>query len=146
MPKSHRVDEGDIRQGAIRPLVLLSIADDELRARFAYELTASGFDVTVTHVTLRRTFTARRPDVIVAGLDTQSGNGSLSASLPDSDSSVPVVALVPDVSDVTRDVARREGCAAVCLTTCTGTALAMGLRAVLQRTDAVSRTATRTFG
>jgi hypothetical protein len=137
MLKSHRVDERDTRQGSIRPLVLLSIADDEVCAKFAYELTASGFDVTVTHVAARRVLPARRPDVIVAGLDTRSGNGRLSGSLlvsPSGAPGVPVVALAPDVSDVTRDVARREGCVAVCLTTCTGTALARGLRAVLERT------------
>lgn len=129
------------RPTSIRPLILLAIDDDELRARFAYELTASGFDVTMTDVAAHHMFTAPRPDVIVAALDTQSGNGGLSANLPDSGSarSVPVVALVPDVSAVTRDVARHQRCVAVCLTTCTGPALAMGLRAVIERTDAVSR-------
>lgn len=142
MPKSHPADERFARPRSIRPLILLAIDDDELRARLAYELTASGFDVTMSRIAARRMFAARRPDVIVTGLDTQSGNGGQSACLTDSNCagpSVPIVALVPDVSDVTRDVARREGCVAVCLTTCTGTALAMGLRAVLDRTAAFRR-------
>lgn len=148
MPKSHPVDGRIARPRSIRPLILLAIDDDELRARLAYELTASGFDVTMTDSAARRMFPALRPDVIVAALDTQSGAGTLSAGLPDNGSarSVPVVALVPDVSAVTRDVARHQGCVAVCLTTCTGAALAMGLRAVIERTDAFSAGTPQTFG
>ena len=148
MPKSHPLDERLARQTSIRPLVLLAIDNDEIRARFAYELTASGFDVAITPVAARRIFPARRPDVIFAALDTQSGHVGLSASLLHSDParSVPVVALAPDASAVTRDVARHGGCVAVCLTTCTGAALAMGLRAVIERRDAVSRGTAQTFG
>ena len=137
MPKSHRVNERLVRLGPTRPLVLLSIDDDELRAKFAYELTASGFDVAVLPVA-RGVFAARRPDIILAGLDIQGRTGGLPASLSGGDAAVhgiPVVALAPDVTDATRDVARREGCVAVCLTTCNGTTLATGLRAVLNRTD-----------
>jgi hypothetical protein len=134
MPKRHRVDERVARQGLIRPLVLLSIPDDELRARFAYGLTARGFDVTMTKVrTVRHQFASCRPDVIVAALNIQDGVGGLSDihGRDPGARSVPVVAVAPDVSEATRDIARREGCVAVCLTTCSGAALAMGLRAVL---------------
>jgi hypothetical protein len=136
MPRSHRFEDRLAGQGPTRPLVLLSIDDDELRARFAYELTASDFDVTVTHVA-SGSFAARRPDIIVAVLDIQRGAARLAARLSHGNGArpVPVVALAPDVSDVTRDVARREGCVAVCLTTCTGATLAIGLRAVLSRTN-----------
>jgi hypothetical protein len=150
MPNGQTVDERIARQGSIRPLVLLSIDDDDLRAKFAYELTGSGFDVTVIPVvSARRPIAGRRPDVIVAALNSQSGIDSLSSRTLVGDPGargVPVVAIAPDLSEVMCDVARREGCVAICLTTCTGAALAIGLRAVLEPIDAFSRTTTQTFG
>jgi hypothetical protein len=44
---------------------------------------------------------------------------------------VPVIAVADDVSDLTQTLARQDGCAAVCLTTCSSTALASGIHAVL---------------
>jgi hypothetical protein len=38
-----------------------------------------------------------------------------------------------DLDDTTRNVARRHGCAAVCLATCSAAALAAGIHAVLDR-------------
>jgi DNA-binding NarL/FixJ family response regulator len=46
---------------------------------------------------------------------------------------VPIVAVAAEVGAATRDRARREGCAAVCLNTCPPDVLASGLRAVLER-------------
>jgi CheY-like chemotaxis protein len=120
-----------------RPLVLLVVDDDELSAKFAYTLEASGFDVVMPEDEAPVRTRAGRPDVIVAALFTRSGAGGLSARVVSSDPGargVPVVAVAANVSDGTRELARREGCAAVCLTTCSGAALAMGLRAVLDHT------------
>ena len=47
---------------------------------------------------------------------------------------VPIVAVAAEVGAATRDRARREGCAAVCLNTCPPDVLASGLRAVLDHT------------
>jgi protein tyrosine phosphatase (PTP) superfamily phosphohydrolase (DUF442 family) len=108
---------------AVRPIVLLSLHDDHIRARFAYQLAALGFDV-VTHATpdLRG---ACRPDVIVAELT--SGIDSADDRLR----AIPVVAVADDVSDMTRTIARNRGCAAVCLATCSAATLAAGIHAVL---------------
>jgi CheY-like chemotaxis protein len=144
MTNGQSIDERIVRQASNRPLILLSIDDDELRAKFAYELTAYGFDVAVTQVVAaRHQSAARRPDVIVAALKIQTGIGGLSAHNLASDPGarrVPVVAVAADVGEATRQIAQREGCVAVCLTTCSGVALAMGLRAVLERMNAFDRT------
>jgi hypothetical protein len=105
-----------------RPLILLAIADDEVRARFAYQLAALGFDVVMDIAT--DPVRARRPDVVVADL---TRNVSRERRL----AGIPVVAVVDDVGDTTRTLARRSGAAAACLSTCTGAALAAGVRALL---------------
>lgn len=125
------------RHGAGRPLVLIVMDDEQLRATFAYQLTASGFDVVVIGVAAIE-IAARRPDVVVAALADERETGGLSARILRTDPrahGVPIIAVAADVSDATRNLARREGCAAVCLATCTGSALATGLRAVLDRTS-----------
>jgi hypothetical protein len=129
-PDADRINRRFSRSVAIRPIVLLALHDDDVRARFAYQLTALGFDV-VTHVTpdLRDTC---RPDVIVAELTAAPsrfapGIGSEDERLR----AIPVVAVADDVGDVTRTIARRRGCAAVCLVTCSAAALAAGIHAVL---------------
>jgi hypothetical protein len=129
------IDDIGSRPVSIRPLVLLAIDNDEVRARFAYDLTASGFDVAMTGFAagLRR---ANRPDVIVAALNARWSRRDLSVGHPSTDRhllGIPVVAVAGDASATTRDLARREGCAAVCLSTCSGAALAAGIRAVLGR-------------
>jgi hypothetical protein len=111
------------RRDSIRPLVLLAVADDEVRARFAYELAAFGFNVMTDIAT--DLVHGRRPDVVVADLAGNVSNERWPAGIP-------AVAVVDDVGDSTRALARDRGCSAACLTTCTGAALAAGLRALLR--------------
>ncbi len=129
-PDADRIDGRLSSSVAIRPVVLLTLDDDDVRARFAYQLAALGFDV-VTHETpdLRDTC---RPDVIVADLGAApSGCAYGMGSEDERRRAIPVVAVADDVSDTTRTIARRRGCAAVCLGTCSGAALAAGIHAVL---------------
>jgi len=108
---------------SIQTLVLLAIADDEVRARFAYQLAAFGFNV-VTDVATD-VVRDRRPDVVVADLTRNVSDEQRLAGIP-------VVAVVDDVGDTTRTLARHGGADAACLSTCTGAALAAGLRALLR--------------
>jgi len=115
----------------VRPTVLLALHDDDVRARFAYQLTALGFDV-VTHVAADlRDFC--RPDVIVAELEEARAGAAATAVVSGDERlrAVPVVAVADDVTDTTRTIARRHGCAAVCLATCSTAALAAGIHAVI---------------
>jgi hypothetical protein len=115
---------------AIRPIVLLALHDDGVRARFAYQLTAVGFDV-VTQMPPELCDTCR-PDVIVAELTAAPSDDAPSSGCGDERlRAIPVVGVADDVSDTTRTIARRRGCAAVCLATCSATALAAGIHAVL---------------
>jgi DNA-binding response OmpR family regulator len=130
MPNAQRVDDRLLRRTPIRPLVLLAIDDDDVRARLAYELNASGFNVTLT------TPTAARPSIIVATLSVENRGGGFPAGTRAGDPrfrGVPVIAIAADASHATRDLARRQGCVAVCVTTCSGATLAAGMRAVLDR-------------
>jgi DNA-binding NarL/FixJ family response regulator len=120
------------RGAAVRPIVLLALQDDDVRARFAYQLTALGLDV-VTHVSADLSDTCR-PDVIVAKLMAPQSGYAASTGIAAGDRrfrDIPVVAVADDVSDTTRNIARRHGCAAVCLVTCSAAALAAGIHAVL---------------
>jgi DNA-binding NarL/FixJ family response regulator len=120
------------RGAAGRPIVLLALQDDDVRAKFAYQLTALGFDV-VTHVTADLRDTCR-PDVIVAKLTAAQSGSASSTGIAAGDGrfrDIPVVAVADDVSDTTRNIARRHGCAAICLATCSAAALAAGIHAVL---------------
>lgn len=148
MPNAARIDERLSRHRSTRstrPLVLLAIDDDELRATFAYELVACGFEVAMTNVSDSDDASAdRHPDIIVAAVSSESGTGCAAARTSWSDPrlrGVPVVGLAANASGATRDRARRLGCAAVCLATCSGDALARGLRAVLDRAALLKRTA-----
>jgi hypothetical protein len=110
--------------------VLLAIDDADVRARFAYELNASGFNVELTVPT------ATRPSIIAATLSIENRGGGLPAEIRTGDPrfrGVPVIAIALDASNETRDLARRQGCVAVCVTTCSGATLAAGMRAVLDR-------------
>jgi hypothetical protein len=161
------IDDVRFRPASIRPLVLLALDNPALRARFAYQLMASGFDVVVTDgaadpryaaraavivtesaatrlahssFVCRRRASARRTAGLKAGRYTDietALDGSLLVGSASDDGrrlrSIPVIAVADDVGDSTRDLARREGCAAVCLTTCSGASLAAGIRAVLDR-------------
>lgn len=115
-------------------VVLLVFVRDDLRARFAYQLSASGFDV----VTDIGSFRGPRPDVIVAELDA-STPGGISPITAISEQSglggLPVIAVTDDVGDRTQTLARRCGCAAICLATCSSMALTAGIRAVLGRRE-----------
>jgi hypothetical protein len=131
MPNAESVDDRLLRRTPIRPLVLLAIDDDDVRARFAYELNASGFNVAMT------ASLTGRPAIIVATLSIENCGGGLPADIRTGDPrfrGVPVIAIAPDASSTTRDLAQRHGCAAVCVTTCSGATLAAGMRAVLDRT------------
>jgi DNA-binding NarL/FixJ family response regulator len=116
---------------AVRPIVLLALQDDDVRARFAYQLTALGFDVlTQVTVDLRNSC---RPDVIVVELTAAQSGSAPSNGIASGERlrTIPVVAVADDVGDTTRNIARRHGCAAVCLATCSAAALAAGIHAVL---------------
>ena len=114
--------------------VLLIFARDDLRARFAYQLAASGFDVVTDIGSLR----GPRPDVIVAEFDASTLGGMspiTDVSEQSGLSGLPVIAVTDDVGDLTQTLARRRGCAAGCLSTCSSTALTAGIRAVLGRRE-----------
>ncbi len=131
-PDADSIDTRPSGRPAGRPIVLLALHDDDVRARFAYQLTALGFDV-LTHVTADLNDTCR-PDVIVAELTAAQSGGARSTGIASCDErlrAVPVVAVADDVSDATRTIARRHGCAAICLASCSATALAAGIHAVL---------------
>jgi hypothetical protein len=130
MPNARRVDDRLLRLTPIRPLVLLAIDDDDVRARFAYELNASGFNVAVTASTVAR------PSIIVTTLSADLGGG-LPAEIRTSDPrfrGVPMIAIAPDASNAMRNIARGQGCVALCVTTCSGATLVAGMWAVLDRT------------
>jgi len=127
MPNARRVDDRLLRLTPIRPLVLLAIDDDDVRARFAYELNASGFNVAVTASTVAR------PSIIVATLSADRGGG-LPAEIPASDPrfcGVPMIAIAPDASSAMCNLARGQGCVALCVATCSGATLVAGMWAVL---------------
>lgn len=132
MPKTTGLDQRRPIEEAIRPIVLLAIDDQQLRATFAYELMASGFDVVATAGA--RDVTASRPDIILVEL-TASGRFASSVRVD----GIPVVGIAPDFSEATRTLALRKGCAAVCVAGCGTAVLTRGLRAVLARSNAVGR-------
>ena len=121
------------REEPIRPVVLLVFAHDNLRARFAYQLAASGFTV----VTDIADLPGPKPDVIVAELDAEPTRLSpiTTLSMGNGLAGVPVIAVADDVGDRTRTLARNDGCVAVCLSTCSATVLSSGIDLVLGRRD-----------
>jgi DNA-binding response OmpR family regulator len=135
MPDADSIDDRRSGPEAIRPVVLLALDDDEIRARFAFQLAASGFDVAVTQ-DAAVLHALGRADVVVAALSARRPGAGLSVEIPANNPrlrGIPLIAVARDASDATRDLARQEGCAAVCVTTCSGAALAAGIRAVLER-------------
>jgi CheY-like chemotaxis protein len=128
-------DEHRPRQSPVRPLVVIAIDDEELRAEYAYTLSASGFDVTTT-LMWRASFCQKRPDIIVVDVANEDGDGWTFVQDLKRDRStrdISIVALAPDAGAATCDRARREHCAALCARTCPAGVLASGLRAVLER-------------
>ena len=124
-----------------RPLVVLAVDDEETCAAYAYGLAATGFDVTTAGdpTTWRSRAFGGRPSIIVAGISEEGRDGWTPVQQFKRDPGtrdVPIVAVAAEVGAATRDRARREGCAAVCLNTCPPNVLASGLRAVLDHTAA----------
>ena len=121
-----------------RPLVVLAVDDEETRAAYAYGLAATGFDVTTAGDTATwPSRVAGRPSIIVAGVSEEGRDGWMPVQRFKRDPGtcdVPIVAVAAEVGAATRERARREGCAAVCLNTCPPDVLASGLRAVLDHT------------
>jgi DNA-binding response OmpR family regulator len=120
----------------IRPVVLLAIPDQQVRAGHAYVLSAAGFDVAIPDA-IGAAFSTRRPDIVLIDLtDLREGvYQSAQSFIRDWRGDVPIVALVPEVERSSCELARRAGCAAVCLVTCAAEVLAAGLRAVLERSS-----------
>jgi DNA-binding response OmpR family regulator len=135
-PDADSLEDRPSQPGSSRPLALLVVDDDDLRARFAYQLTVSGFDVDVRDAADLR-HTAHRPDVIVAALSSAWPGGRLPPGIADDPRlrGIPVVAITEDSRQITRELARQRGFAALCLTSCSGAALSAGIRAVLDRSE-----------
>ena len=120
-----------------RPLVILAVENERTRAAYAYGLVAAGFEVTTAGAAAPRT-QGCRPHIIVADVSAGPPDDWMRVQCFRRDArtrGVPIVALAGDVGAGTRDRARREGCAAVCLNTCPADVLASGLRAVLDQTQ-----------
>jgi len=119
-----------------RPIVVLAIDDDQIRAMCALAVTLAGFDVIAAEraTTVRPDGWAPRPDLVVADVSSDSWHGWAfvrALKRDDRTSDIPVVAMAADLGAATRERARREGCAAVCPKTCPADVLASGIRAVL---------------
>jgi two-component system chemotaxis response regulator CheY len=119
-----------------RPIVVLAIDDDQIRAMCALAVTLAGFDVIAAEraATVHTDRWAPRPDIVVADVSSDSRHGWAfvrALKRDDRTSDIPVVAMAADLGAATRERARREGCAAVCPKTCPADVLASGIRAVL---------------
>jgi DNA-binding response OmpR family regulator len=115
---------------------MLAVDNDEARAAFMYALAANGFDVTLPGTAAAARDDVMHPSVIVVDVSLEGSDvwrrvRSFRREALTCD--VPIVAMVADSGAVIQDRARREGCAALCLTTCPPAVLASGLRAVLER-------------
>ena len=126
------------RPSPVRPLVVLAVDNEKTRAAYAYSLSATGFDVTTAGEAAVSQWRAsqHRPSIIVADVSGARGDAWVPVQRFKRDPhtcDVPIVAVAAEVSAATRDRARREGCAAVCLSTCPADVLASGLWAVLER-------------
>jgi DNA-binding NarL/FixJ family response regulator len=97
-------------------------------------LSAVGFDVVIPDAT-GAAFSRLNPDIVLVDLLELHQHADRSATnfIRDLPGDVPIVALAPEVGRSSREYARRAGCAAVCLTTCSAEILSAGLRAVLER-------------
>jgi DNA-binding response OmpR family regulator len=117
----------------VQPVVLLAVHDQPARAAHAYVLSAAGFDVVIADDT-GAAFSTLHPDIVLIDLvnldDVYQGAKNF---IRDLSRDVPIVALVSEVGRSSCERARRAGCAAVCLATCSAEILSAGLRAVLER-------------
>jgi len=124
----------NVRADALQvpPIVLLAIADQHIRAAHAYVLSAAGFDVVIPDA-IGAACSTRRPDIVLIDLSNLHDDDYRSARhfVGDLLGDVPIVALVPEVGHSSCERARRVGCTAVCVSTCSAEVLAAGLRAVL---------------
>jgi len=127
------------RLSSVRPLALLAVDSDEIRAEYMFALSATGFDVDAYDAAPHRSSSPNdRPSIIVVDVSAERGGGWLLVQKLKRDPgtrNIPVVALVAVVGVEALEHARREGCVAVCLATCPPPALAAALRAVLERAD-----------
>jgi DNA-binding response OmpR family regulator len=115
---------------------MLAVDDDEARAAYTYALAANGFDVMIPNGAVAPDEHIEHPSVIVVGVSLEGGDGWLRVRTVKREArthDVPIVAVVADAAAGTQERARREGCAALCLTTCPPAVLASGLRTVLER-------------
>jgi len=122
----------------VRPLVVLAIEDEAVRAACAYALAAAEFDVTTIDAPTAWPGDASRV-VVVADVSAESESGwRLVAELKRRDAAcgIPIVVLAADTGPKTRARARRERCAAIVAKTCPPNLLASGIRAVLARNAA----------
>ena len=122
----------------VRPVILLAIGDQDIRATYAYGLSATGFDVMTpdSRSAGQGTRAEQRPDIVVIDLpadchDEGPPAQTLARNFKTDD--IPIVAIAPDFGTASCHRARQAGYAAVCLTTCPAEVLASGLRAVLER-------------
>jgi len=118
-----------------RAVVLLVIDDPTLCARYAYGLSATGFDVAMPDG-LRGNRSAPRPDIVLIAFpedrhEIEQVTQALARDLETGD--IPMVAIARDAGTASLARARIAGCTAVCLTTCPADVLASGLHAVLER-------------
>jgi CheY-like chemotaxis protein len=120
-----------------RPIVVLAIDDEQVRAVCALAVTVAGFDVMAADRAMTPHSDRRvpRPDIVVADVSPGSRHGwtfvrALKRDARTSD--IPVVAMAADLGATTRERARREGCVAVCPKTCPAEVVASGIRAVLK--------------
>src|SRR4249920_2241290 len=110
------------RQQPVRPLVVLAVDNEETCAAYAYGLSATGFDVTTAGdaTAWHSRASGVRLSIIVADVSGQQRDGWIPVQRFRRDPrmcDVPIVAVAAEVGAATRDRARREGCAAVCLNT-----------------------------
>jgi len=120
-----------------RPVVVLAIDDEDIRAMYAYAVTAAGFDVmTDQALTDREGGSPQLLDVIVADVSPGSRHGWTFVRKLKRDrrtSDIAVIAIAADAGVAACERARHEGCVAMCSSTCPADVLASGLRAVLNR-------------
>jgi AmiR/NasT family two-component response regulator len=97
-------------------------------------LSAAGFDVAIPDA-IGAAFSTRRPDIVLIDLTDLEHDAYQRATnfVRDLSDEAPIVALVLEVGRWSCERARRAGCAAVCLATCSAEILSAGLRAVLER-------------